>query len=111
MIEKFINENLPHIEDSDDIPDEFFSFWNEERELAIKALSAEENLDAEKLQKVIGDYLFTERMPLRDEIIGTMNTRPSLKERSTTAERITSKISHYIETFINGITGKVGENV
>ncbi|MBV2196641.1 MAG: type I restriction endonuclease subunit R [Flavobacterium sp.] len=109
LIEKFINNNLPHIDDSDDIPDEFQNFWNEERENAMVVLSEEENLDAVKLQKVIGNYLFTERLPLRDDIIGVMNTRPSLKERGATAERITSKILHYIDTFISGITGKYVE--
>lgn len=109
LIEKFIQENLPNIEDSDDIPDEFFSFWNEERQKAIATLSQEENLDAEKLQQVIGNYLFTEKLPLRDEVINTMNARPALKERATTAERITHKILHYIETFISGITGEMVE--
>src|SRR5690554_1753062 len=60
LIEKFIQQNLPHISDSDDIPDEFESYWNEERKEAMSKLSQEENLDKEKLQDVIGKYLFTE---------------------------------------------------
>lgn len=106
LIEKFIHENLPHIDDSDDIPDEFFNFWTKEREEAIQRLSEEENLDADKLQQVIGDYLFTEKKPLRDDIIDAMNKRPTLKQRGKTAERITSKILLFIDTFINGISGK-----
>lgn len=106
LIEKFIYENLPHIDDSDDIPDEFFNFWTKEREHAIQRLSEEENLDADKLQQVIGDYLFTEKKPLRDDIIGALKKRPTLKERGKTAERITSKILQFIDTFINGISGK-----
>ncbi|MCA1759009.1 MAG: restriction endonuclease subunit R, partial [Bacteroidales bacterium] len=106
LIEKFIYENLPHIDDSDDIPDEFFNFWTKEREQAIQRLSEEENLDADKLQQVIGDYLFTEKKPLRDDIIGALKKRPTLKERGKTAERITNKILLFVETFINGISGK-----
>ncbi len=106
LIEKFIHENLPHIDDSDDIPDEFFNFWTKEREEAIQRLSEEENLNADKLQQVIGEYLFTEQKPLRDDIIGTMHKRPTLKERGKTAERITNKILLFIDTFINGISGK-----
>ncbi|MCU4155226.1 type I restriction endonuclease subunit R [Carboxylicivirga sp. A043] len=106
LIEKFINENLPQVEDSDDIPDEFYSFLDEERMLAIKQLSEEENLDASKLEKVIGHYLFTEKKPMRDDIIGMLNKRPSLKERGAVAERLTGKIMSYVETFINGIRGK-----
>ena len=69
MIEKFVQENLPHIEDSDDIPDAFETFWNAERLSAISKLSKEENLDAEKLEKIIGEYLFTEKTPMRDDIV------------------------------------------
>jgi len=104
LIERFIQENLPKIEDSDDISDEFENFWGKERILALDKLSQEENLNAEKLQEVIGTYMFTEKKPLRDEVIGMMNTRPSLKERKTVAERVTDKILGFVETFINGIT-------
>lgn len=104
LIEKFIQENLPEISDSDNIPDEFENYWSNERILAVEKLSQEENLDAEKLQEVIGNYLFTEKKPLRDEIIEMMNKRPSLKERKTIAERVTDKILGFVETFINGIT-------
>ncbi|GAA3600009.1 type I restriction endonuclease subunit R [Flavivirga amylovorans] len=103
LIEKFINEHLPVIEDSEDIPDEFVQFMTTEKLEAIKSLSQEEGLDSDKLEKVIGDYMFTEKIPLRDDIIGTMNTRPSLKERKTKAERITNKILEFVETFISGI--------
>ncbi len=103
LIERFIQENLPHLEDSDDIPDEFYNFINAEREMAIKELGKEEDLDTEKLQKLIGDYMFTEKKPLRDDVIGALNIRPSLKERGKTAERIMSKILSFVDTYINGI--------
>ena len=103
LIERFIEENLPEIDDSDNIADEFENYWSKERLLALKKLSREENLDADKLEKVIGNYLFTEKKPLRDEIIGMMNKKPSLKERKTVAERVTDKILGFVEIFINGI--------
>mgnify|MGYP003649736356 FL=1 len=104
LIERFIQENLPHIEDSDNVPDEFANYWSIERLSAIENLSNEENLNSEKLQEVIGNYLFTEKKPLRDEIIGMLNEKPSLKERKTIAERVTEKIIGFVETFISGIT-------
>lgn len=104
LIEKFINEHLPMIDDSEDVPDEFIQFMTTEKLEAIKVLSKEEDLDSNKLEKVIGDYMFTEKIPLRDDIIGTMNTRPSLKERKPKAERITNRILEFVETFISGIT-------
>lgn len=103
LIEKFIQENLPHIEDPEDIADEFFAFWDEEQQAAIMELVKEENLDEAKTQKVISDYLFTEQKPLRDDIIDAMKERPSLRERGTTAERITARIMAFVETFISGM--------
>lgn len=104
LIEKFIQENLPEIDDSDDIPEEFERFWDKERRLAIERISKEENLDADKLQDVIGNYLFTEKPPLRDDIIAIMKEKPRLKERKTVAVRVTEKILDFVETFISGIT-------
>ena len=104
LIEKFIQENLPEIDDSDNIPEEFDNYWSKERILGLEKLSREEGLDSDKLQEVIGNYMFTEKKPLRDEIIGMMNKRPSLKERKSVAERVTDKILSFVETFINGIS-------
>lgn len=103
LIERFIQENLPLIKDPEDIPAEFDNFWNKEKISAVKNLSKEENLDEEKLQDVIGNYLFTEKKPLRDEVIEIMKERPKLKERATVSERITNKIIQFVETFISGI--------
>ncbi len=103
LIERFIQENLPSIKDSDDIPEEFESYWSKERIVAIEKLSTEENLDADMLQEVIGNYMFTEKKPLRDDIIGMMKKKPSLKERKTVSERIIDKIIDFVDTFISGI--------
>ncbi|HAD96932.1 MAG TPA: deoxyribonuclease HsdR [Cryomorphaceae bacterium] len=104
LIEKFIQENLPLIPDSEEIPEAFESFWEVERLKAFEDMSAQEKLDKSKLEQVIGDYLFTEKKPLRDDVVSMMRQRPALKERATTAERITGKIMDYVETFISGFT-------
>lgn len=104
LIEKFIRESLPQIKDADDIPEEFTHFWTMERLKALHQLSKEENLDDGALEKVIGDFIYTEKEPLRDDIIGLMKDKASLKERKTIAERIKSKILGFVETFINGIS-------
>ena len=66
-------------------------------------MGEDENLDSEQLHEVIGNYLFTEKKPMRDDIIGLLKERPSLKERATIAERMTNKILGFVETFINGM--------
>lgn len=105
LIERFINNHLPQIEDTDLIEEKFDEFLVGERKVAIENLSSEENLNQIALEQVIGNYLFTNKTPLRDEIIATMQQRPSLKERATTTERITNKIIHFVETFISGFAG------
>ncbi|MFL0125316.1 type I restriction endonuclease subunit R [Tenacibaculum maritimum] len=103
LIERFIEENLPLVRDSELVADEFDSYWTNEKKKAVKQLSEDEDLDFNKLVAVISNYLFTEKAPLRDDVIALMNIRPSLKERASVAERITTRIVDFVETFINGM--------
>ncbi|KAA1245841.1 type I restriction endonuclease subunit R [Aquimarina sp. RZ0] len=103
LIERFIEENLPLVRDSDLVADEFDNYWTIEKKKAVEQLSKNENLDYKKLVDVISNYLFTEKAPLRDDVIGLLNERPSLKERASIAERITTKITDFVDTFINGM--------
>jgi type I restriction enzyme, R subunit len=103
LIDKFISELLPHIEDSDNIPEVFEKFWEEEKQKAISKLSTEENLDSDKLETVIGNYLFTEKQPLKDDLIGMVNRKVGLLDRSKVSLRLTDKIIGFVETFISGI--------
>lgn len=104
LIEKFIQENLPMIQDSEDIPEIFETFWDKEKKEALNQLSEEESIDQAKAEKVIGQYLFTEKKPLRDDVINLLKERPSLKDRASVAERITNRIVGFVETFIDGIS-------
>ena len=55
------------------------------------------------LQKVISDYLFTERAPLNDEVVRILIEKPKLLARKTIAERVKEKILDFIDTFFTGI--------
>jgi len=107
LIELFIKANLPAIEDTDDIPQEFEKFWNAEQQKAFNQLVTEEKLSAERTQSLIEDYLYAEREPLRDEILQLLEgEQPTLLERKKTGDRILKKILNFVDTFINGITGQ-----
>ena len=107
LIEKFIQANLPAIEDTDDIPHEFEKFWNEEQQKAFNQLVKDEKLSVEKTQSLIEDYLYAEREPLRDEILELLDgEQPTLLERKKVGARILKKIINFVDTFINGITGQ-----
>ncbi|MDT8413101.1 MAG: type I restriction endonuclease subunit R [Vicingaceae bacterium] len=103
LIEKFIDENLPLVTDSDNVVDAFDVFWTTEKKKAIKELSIEENLNYEQLVEVVSNYLFTQKEPLRDDVIALMNERPSLNERASSSNRIITKIIDFVETFIDGM--------
>jgi type I restriction enzyme, R subunit len=107
LIEKFIQENLPVLEDTDDIPEAFDKFWNEEQQKAFHKLVKDENLSADKTEKIIENYLFAEREPLRDEVLELIEgNKPTVLDRKKVGDRILSKILDFVDTFINGMTGK-----
>ena len=103
LIEKFIAHHFPNIPKGGDIGQEFETYWSEQKQNAVEELSQSEGLDLEGLQKIIGDYLFTEKIPMRDDVIGIMGKRPSLKERASISERTIGKIKAFVETFIDGV--------
>jgi len=107
LIEKFILENLPQIDDSNDIQKAFELFWSEEQRKAFNQLVTEENLSSEKTEKLIENYLFAEREPLRDEVLVLIEgEQPSVLMRKKIGDRIISKIIAFVETFTNEIIGE-----
>jgi len=103
LIEKFIQESLPNIDDPDDITEEFEKFWNEEQEIALRGLIEEENLSEEKTEKLIETYLFAEREPLRNEILDLrIDGRPSVLKSKEVGDRILNKVLNFVDTFVNG---------
>ena len=106
LIQRFIEESLPTIEDTDDIPEAFEVYWNEEQKKAFKKLTTEENLSEEKTQKLIENYLYAEREPLRDEVLDLIEgEKPSVLKRKKLGDKILKQIVEFVDTFINGITG------
>lgn len=103
LIEKFINENLPFIEDVEDISDEFADFWDKEKLKALNRICEEENLNKDKLFKIIDTYLFTGRKPLNETVVEAMNVKPKLLERRKKIPRIIEKILNFIQTFDEGM--------
>jgi type I restriction enzyme R subunit len=106
LIERFIKENLPVIEDTDDVSQEFEKYWNAEQLKAFNQLVKEENLSPEKTEKLIENYLFSEREPMRDEILELIEgDKPTILERKKLGDRILNRIIGFVDTFINGIVG------
>jgi type I restriction enzyme R subunit len=106
LIEKFIEENLPIIHDTDDIPEEFEKYWTREQEKAFKQFVDDENLVPEKTEKLIENYLYAEREPLRDDLLDLIDgDQPSVLQRKSIGDRLLNRVVDFVETFVNGMAG------
>jgi type I restriction enzyme R subunit len=104
LIEKFIEDNLPKVGSEAEIPDSFEAFWEKERVAAFDQLVAEEDLDADKLKKVIDRYVCTGQAPLPDPDIAEIILKPmKLMERGPSKKRVFDRVVDYVATFIKGI--------
>jgi type I restriction enzyme R subunit len=104
LIEKFIEQNLPKLDSSAEIPDSFEDFWEKERVAAFDNLVKEEQLDAAKLKKVIDRYVYTGQEPLPDPDIVDLIQKPlGILERGPTRKRVLEKVVDFVATFIRGV--------
>ena len=103
LIEKFILENLPLIDNADNIPDEFEKYWQEQKLLALNKLCEDEQLDKEQFRALIDAYIFSGHDPLRDEVLKCLGDRPSILQARAIGERIILKMKEYIEVFEKGM--------
>lgn len=103
LIEKFINENLLHISDESDVTEEFEKFWEREQKQAFDKIIDAEELSPLETQKIIEQYMFSDKEPLRDEVLGLIvGPKPTLLQRKPRSEKILSKINGFINTFVKG---------
>lgn len=104
LIEKFIESNLPKLDSSAEIPDSFEEFWEKERVAAFDRLVKEEQLDADKLKRMIDRYIYTGQEPLPDPDIVDLIQKPlGILERGPTRKRVLEKVVDFVATFIRGV--------
>jgi type I restriction enzyme R subunit len=105
LIEKFIEENLPLINNPDNIQTEFDRYWQEQKVLALSKLCDEEHLDKEQFKALIDAYIFSGQDPLREDVFKCLGDRPSILKAREIGERIIYKMKEFVEVFINGMVG------
>jgi len=99
LIEAFIDKNLEGISGVEDVEEAFEDYWEFEKKSAFKKLCNEEDIDQEKMQTVIDDYLYSGKIPLADDIYKTLKVKLKLKERKERVPKILDKILNHIEKF------------
>ncbi len=105
LIERFIEEHLPLIGDSDDVGDEFLRYWEDEKVLALGRLCDDEGLDRVQFGALIEAYVFSDEAPLREEVFGCLGGRPSVFEALGIGERIIGKMKDFVNVFLRGMVG------
>ena len=100
LIERFIEENLPLLDETN-IEEGYTSFMIEEQEKAFNQFVADENLDADKLKKLTEDYLFSQKVPTKQEVVAVFQNQPSILQRAKVGDTILDKFLNFINTFFN----------
>ena len=105
LIDEFIAGQFNDLAPDADVSLAFDNYWAEKKKLAQSKISEEEHLDPEGLEKILGDYLFTQKPPMSDDIIKIINPehKPKLKERKPVALRIIDKLKSFVETFLDAV--------
>ena len=99
LIKKFIEENLPRINKSDDVEKAFGKFWSGERSNVLKNIAKSEKIPLEKFDQLIGDYLYTQRLPSGQEIVELLPEIPRILERQGIIDRIKNAIENVVDLF------------
>ncbi len=103
LIQKFIDENMPHIKDGDNIEDEFEKFWQEQKVLALGKLCEDEHLDKAQFKSLIDAYIYSGREPIKDEVFQCLDNRPSILQARVIGDRIIAKMKEFVEVFVKGM--------
>ena len=103
LIEKFILENLPLIDNADNIQDEFEEYWQEQKVLALAKLCDDEHLDKEQFKALIEAYIYSGQDPIREDVLKCLGDRPSVLKAREIGERIIHKMKEYVEVFERGM--------
>ena len=99
LIRKFIEENLPKISKSDDVEKAFETFWNSERSTVLKDVAQAENIPLEKFENIIGEYLYSQKLPHDQDIVEMLPETPRILERQGIIDRIKNAIENLVDIF------------
>ena len=103
LIQKFIDENLPTLTDEDAVDNGFDEFWNKEKELASQKICEDESLVSDRFKELVERNARDNRLPLRDELLETLESPPGILGRDSAYQRIKERFTGFVETFYQGM--------
>ena len=101
LVKKFIEENLPIIGRSGNVEKAFSEFWTSERSNVLKQISKDENIPVEKFENIIGEFIYSQKLPRGQDIIDMIpeKEQPKLLKRQGIIDRIRSAIQNIVDVF------------
>lgn len=99
LIRKFIEENLPKVHKGEDVEKAFDEFWASEKSTVLKEISEQENIPQEKFEKIIGEYLYTQKLPHGQDIVDMLPEPPRILERQKIIDRVRAAIENLVDVF------------
>lgn len=107
LIEKFMQEYMPNLAPEQDLQDIFVGYWYKEKRLAIHKFCESEGLDKDAVYRMMDEYNFTGKDPLRDQVFSALIYKPKLMERKALYSKILKEFKDIIHQFEDD-TGSLG---
>lgn len=98
LVKKFIEENLPRVGNTA-VEKAFNDFWSNERTKSLRQLAEAESIPFERIEGLIGEYLYTRRLPKGQDIADALPEQPRILERDGIIQRIRNAIQEIVEVF------------
>ena len=99
LIEKFIEKHSLNLME-DEIEDEFERYMDEEKIKELNKICSQNNLNKDKLEKLISEMLFYGNVPnVRDKMIDCYLNTPSLLERDKVISDLTNVLDEFLAMF------------
>ena len=103
LIEQFIESYMPNISSEEDISKVFSEYWTEEKQKAAKEICSVEGLNNEVFEKMVSEYIYSGKEPLRETVVNGLKQKPKILERKSIIDRIIKKLREFIEKFDEGM--------
>ena len=104
LIEQFINNYMPKISTTGtNISSVFSEYWAKEKQKAAKVICSNEGLHDQAFEKMVSDYIYSDKLPLQDTVVSSLKEKPKILERKTIVDRITNELYKFVKTFDEGI--------
>ncbi len=92
LIEQFIESYMPNVSSEEDISKVFFEYWTEEKQKAAKEICSIEGLDDKAFEKMVSEYIYSGKEPLRETVVNGLKQKPKILERKSIVDRIKKDI-------------------